>query len=81
MVLSREGYYYRKTAIKLPIIVYTRIIPIIVCARIISIMRFLEVSLAFFYSKDFVSEDSGFRVVNYSGISISGFSNIVIAIG
>jgi hypothetical protein len=61
--------------------VCARIIPTIVCARIISTVRFLEVSPASFYGEDFVSEGSGSRVANHSGIGAGGFSGVVMAAG
>jgi len=80
IVLKGEGYYYKKTAIELSIIVYTEIISIIIYIRIISIIRFLEVSSASFNNKDFISNNSGSKVVNRGGINIKGFSNMVMAI-
>jgi hypothetical protein len=79
MVLSREGYHYRKTAIELSTIVYAGIIPTAIYARIISIVRFLEVSSASFSGEDLVIKDYGSRVVNHGGISADGFSSVVMA--
>jgi hypothetical protein len=79
VVLRGEGYRYRKTAIELPAIVYARIIPTTIYARIVSTVRFLEVSPTSFSGEDFVSDNSGSRVVNRGGISVEGFSSVVTA--
>jgi hypothetical protein len=78
-VLSGEGCRCRKTAIELPAIVCAGIIPTAVCARIISVVRFLEVSSASFSGEDLVIEDRGSGVVNRGGIGADGFSGVVTA--